>query len=133
MSQESRNVEIARSVVNALNRGDVDSALENAALDFVFDQTRAVGLDRGSFDRDQTRRLWRDLEDHWGSIEFRFDEFIAAGEHVISPFDNRLIGRDGISVEARGAWVWRFRDGLITHIVLYQDQAEALEAVGLQE
>ena len=106
MSQENENVEIARNVIEALNRGDVDAALRNAAPDFVLDQTRAFGLDRGSFDLDQVRRLWRDLEDHWESVQLGFDEFIATGEHIVTPFANRLTGRDGVSVEARGTWVW---------------------------
>ena len=133
MSQENVNVQMARSVIEALNRGDVDAALRNAAPDFVLDQTRAIGLDRGSFDRDQVRRLWRDLEDHWESVQLGFDEFIATDEHVVTPFANRLTGRDGVSVEARGTWVWTIRDGLIRRIGLYQDRAEALEAAGLKE
>jgi ketosteroid isomerase-like protein len=133
MSQENGNVEIARNVIEALNRGDVDAALRNAAPDFVLDQTRAIGLDRGSFDLDQVRRLWRDLEDHWESVQLGFDEFIATGEHVVTPFANRLTGRDGVSVEARGTWVWTIRNGLIRRIGLYQERAEALKAAGLSE
>ena len=51
----------------------------------------------------------------------------------MTPFANRLTGRDGVSVEARGTWVWTFHGGLIRHISLYQEHAEALEAAGLSE
>jgi limonene-1,2-epoxide hydrolase len=45
MSQE--NVEIVRAAIDAFNRGDVDAALKDVSPEFEFDQTRAVGLDRG--------------------------------------------------------------------------------------
>ncbi len=51
----------------------------------------------------------------------------------MTPFANRLTGRDGVSVEARGTWVWTIRDGLIRRIRLYQERSEALEAAGLSE
>ena len=51
----------------------------------------------------------------------RGDEFIDAGEHVVMPFTNRLRGRDGIEVQARGTWLCTIRDGLIVRICLYQE------------
>jgi hypothetical protein len=49
------------------------------------------------------------------------------------PFTNRLRGRDGIEVQARGTWLCTIRDGLIVRICLYQGVQEALEAAGLRE
>jgi ketosteroid isomerase-like protein len=55
MSQE--NVEIVRAAIDAYNRGDVDGAFKDAAADFEYDQTRAVGMDRGVFNLDEFRDL----------------------------------------------------------------------------
>ena len=69
----------------------------------------------------------------WESTRLGADELIDAGEHVVVPFTNRLRGRDGIEVQARGIWLGTIRDGLIVRICLYQELQEALEAAGLRE
>jgi ketosteroid isomerase-like protein len=42
-------------------------------------------------------------------------------------------GREGIEVTARSTFVWTVDNGQITRLRLFQERAEALEAVGLQE
>jgi ketosteroid isomerase-like protein len=131
MSQE--NVELVRAAIEAINRGDTDAAFKDAAPDFIFDLRRAVGTDRGVYDLDQMRRLTEDFGSAWDSVNYGLDEFIEAGEHVVTPFTNKLVGRDRIEVQARGAWVWTIRDGGIVRACLYQERSEALEAAGLRE
>jgi ketosteroid isomerase-like protein len=131
MSQE--NVLVVRDALEALNRGDMEAAFKNAAPGFTFDLSRAVGTDRGVYDLDQMRRLTEEFGGTWNSVTYGADEFIEAGEHVVTPFTNKLVGRDGIEVQARGAWVWTIRDGAIVRICLYQERGEALEAVGQSE
>ena len=131
MSQE--NVEIVRAAIDAHNRGDVDAVLKDAAPDFEYDGTRAVGIDRGTFNLDEFRDLLATFTDSWESYTIRADELIDAGEDVVMPFTNVLRGRDGIEVQARGVWVWTFRDGACVRMTLYQEREEALEAAGLSE
>jgi ketosteroid isomerase-like protein len=129
MSQE--NVEIARRVWRALDRGDLEVLEALAAPDAEIDQSRAAGTDRGVYTVAEFRRLTRQFIDTWESVDWIADEFIEAGDHVVMPFTNRLRGRDGIEVEARGVIVWTIRDGLIRRTCLYQGRDEALEAAGL--
>ena len=131
MSQE--NVEIARAAWEALDRGDVGVLEELAAPDAKFDQSRAVGTDRGVYTVTEFRRLTEQFINTWESVDWTANEFIEAGDHVVMPFTNRLRGRDGIEVDAHGVIVWTIRDGLIRRTVLYQDKAEALEAARLSE
>jgi ketosteroid isomerase-like protein len=131
MSQE--NVEIVRAAIDAFNRGDVDAAFKDASPDFEYDQTRAVGMDRGVFNLEQFRSLLATFTDSWESFTVGADELIDAGEDVVMPFTNVARGRDGIEVQARGIWVWTIRDGSIVRACLYQDRQEALEAAGLKE
>jgi hypothetical protein len=42
-------------------------------------------------------------------------------------------GRDGIRTEARSTLVYELRDGLVTRVRMYQETAEAIEAVRLPE
>ena len=46
----------------------------------------------------------------------------------MTPFTNTLRGRDGIEVEAKGAWLWTIRDGTMAGLCLYQETEEALAA-----
>ena len=130
MSQE--NVEIVRAAIDAFNRGDVDGAFKDAAPDFEYDQTRAVGLDGGVFNLEQFQSLLATFTDSWESFTIGADELIDGGEDVVMPFTNVARGRDGIEVQARGVWVWTIRDGSIVRACLYQKLQEALEAAGLQ-
>jgi ketosteroid isomerase-like protein len=131
MSQE--NVEMARRSYEAWHRGDVDAAFEDFAPDFELDMSRAIGTDRGIYSLNQMRRLTEEFHEAWETIQVGADEPIDAGEHVVMPFTNRLRGRDGIEVQARGTWLCTIRDGLIVRICLYQEVQEALEAAGLSE
>jgi ketosteroid isomerase-like protein len=131
MSEE--NVEIVRTALAALNRGDLDAAFKNAAPDAEVDLTRAVGLDSGVYDLDEFRRLSEEFAKSWDSVRWEADEYLDAGEHVVMPFTNHLLGRDGIDVQARGTWLWTIQDGLVVRLCLYQMRQDALEAAGLLE
>jgi len=131
MSQE--NVEIVRTALAALSRGDLDALFKSAAPDAEIDLTRAVGLDNGVYDLDEFRRLSEAFAESWDSVRYEADEYLDAGEHVVTPFTNHLRGRDGIDVQARGTWLWTIRDGVVVRVCLYQDVQEALEAAGLRE
>ena len=131
MSEE--NVEIVRASIDAFNRGDTEAAFENVSPDFEYDQTRAVGIDRGVFNLDGFQDLLGTFTESWESFTIGADELIDGGEHVVMPFTNVAQGRDGIEVQARGVWVWTIRDSTIVRAALYQELQEALEAVGLSQ
>jgi ketosteroid isomerase-like protein len=130
MSQE--NVEIVRRSYEAWNHGDVDAGSEDFAPDFELDMSRAIGTDRGIYSLDQARRLQEEFLEALEIVQIGA-EYIDAGEHVVITWSNRLRGRDGIEVQARGTWLCTIRDGLIVRICLYQGVQEALEAAGLRE
>jgi ketosteroid isomerase-like protein len=130
MSQE--NVEMVRRGYEAWLRGDVDAGSENFAPDFELDLSRAIGTDRGIYSLNQARRLQEEFQEALEVVQIGA-EYIDAGEHVVITWSNRLRGRDGIEVQARGIWLCTIRDGLVVRICLYQDKREALEAAGLRE
>jgi ketosteroid isomerase-like protein len=131
MSQE--NVEIIRAAIDALNRGDIDAALKDAAADFEWDFSRSIGMQPGVYRLDQMQELWDEFYGLWESSRWEAEEFIDAGDLVMTLVTNFLGGRDGVEVQARGAWVWMFRDGKVARITFYQERQEALEAAGLSE
>ena len=131
MSRE--NVEVVRAAFEAINRGDWDALVQNSAPGFEFDASRAVGPVHGVYGLDQVRQAIEEFAEPWESLRYEADEFIEAGERVVTPFTNYLRGRDGIEVQARAVFVWTIRDGAIAHNCFYQERHEALEAVGLRE
>jgi ketosteroid isomerase-like protein len=131
MSEE--NVEIVRAAVDALNRGDFDAAFTAMAPDCEFDMSRAIGPAAGVRSVDQERLLLEEFVRSWESFRFGVDDFIDGGDHVVIPFTNRVVGRDGIELQYRSTWVWTFREGAVVRACLYQERKEALEAAGLRE
>jgi ketosteroid isomerase-like protein len=132
MSRE--NVEIVRSSIDAINRGDADAAFKDMAPSFDFDFSRSIGFQPGVYKREGAKRIWQEFAGMWESARWEPDEFIEANEHVVTPLKTSVRGRDGIELQAlRTTWVWTLRDGRVDRITFYQERQEALEAVGLSE
>jgi ketosteroid isomerase-like protein len=131
MSQE--NVEVMRGMIDGYNRGDFDAMFKHAAPDAEVDMSRAVGPAHGVYSIDQCRRVIEEFVDNWESARIEPHEFMEVGEHVVVPITGKLVGRDGIEVEARTTWVWTIRDGAVQRGTMYQERADALEAAGLSE
>jgi ketosteroid isomerase-like protein len=77
---------------------------------------------------------WRDWLEPWESYYIEVEEFIDAGDEVISL--TRVLAqttRDAVAVEHRPAAVWSLREGKIVRVRFYLDRGEALEAAGLRE
>jgi ketosteroid isomerase-like protein len=132
MSQE--NVEVVGAVIHGFNRGDWDAALESVAPDAVYDNSQAMGEQRGIYTgREEWRKLWEWLADLWDSIRIDIDETVVSGEHVLVPLTIHFRGRDGIEVQARPVWLFTLRDHLVQRVCMYQTKMEAREAAGLSE
>jgi len=77
---------------------------------------------------------WRDWLEPWESYYIEAEEFIDAGEEVVSL--TRVLAqttRDSVAVEHRPAAVWSVREGKIVRVRFYLERDEALEAAGLRE
>jgi ketosteroid isomerase-like protein len=132
MSRE--NVEIARQVFDALNRGDLPAAMKHAAPGFVFDFSRSRGLDGGVYGRDEMSKFQEGLVGVWESVHWETEELIeVAGDRLVTVQTAHMRGRDDIAVQTRGAWLWQFRDGRIARVTFFQERHEALAAAGLSE
>ncbi len=126
-------MEMVRAALDAANRGDLDAMLKEAAPDFEFDFSRAVGPQHGVFGRDEVPGVFREFDEPWESVRREIDDFIEAGEQVVTPLTSYHRGRDGLELQARVAMVWTFHDGAITRVCFYQTRDEALEAAGLRD
>jgi ketosteroid isomerase-like protein len=131
MSEE--NVGIARAAIDAGNEGDWGAAFKDAAPNFEWDNSRAVGVEKAVWTADQARRYFEEMRAFWKSVRIEIDELIPMGDKVVVPHTTHVRGRDGIEVQARTTWLFTIGNGKIERICLYQDRQEALEAAALQE
>jgi ketosteroid isomerase-like protein len=130
MSQE--NVEIVRSLVDALNRRDDDALLALTRPDVEF---RSDGLKKTYRGHAELREYRRDLEEAINDWRFTTDRFLqASGERVLQLYRISSGGRaSGVPVHAEGAILWTFAGDRVLKATGFLDRTEALEAAGLWE
>ena len=132
MSQE--NVEIVRRHIEAWNRRDLTAWLDTFRSDAEIDWSRARGPLKGVY------RGHGEHEAFWGEFWSTFEDaqlethvLAEAGSEVVLSNAVHIRGRQGIQVVATSTHVFTVENGKITRFRLFQERAEALEAVGLRE
>jgi ketosteroid isomerase-like protein len=129
------NVEIAKGVVDAFNRRDVEDFFSLAVPDFEWFPAMAGsaegGVHRG---RDGIEKYLVDIGEAWEEYRVFAEEFRDLDDRVV------MLGR----IEGRGrgsrAWVdsptgtiFEFLNGKMSRVRTYLDHGEALRAAGLSE
>jgi uncharacterized protein len=131
-SQE--RIEVVRRAIDAFNNRDLDAVMRELGPEAEVDWSRSRGVEAGIYrGYDACRGFWSTFLDTFDRVTVAPDEFIDSGDHVVVPNRALARGRGGIEVAARSAAVVTLRDGRIVAWRLYQERAEALEAVGLRE
>jgi ketosteroid isomerase-like protein len=128
------NVEIVRRSTEAYNRRDLDGIVEHWAPDAVLDWSNSRGPEAGVYrGHDEIRAFTQEFQAAWDDVRLELDDPIEVEDDLLVVGNvTYLRGRDGIEIEARSAWVLRFRDGRQTSLTLYQTKQEALEAAPLR-
>jgi ketosteroid isomerase-like protein len=130
----AENVEILRRAIDAFNRRDLEAATRYADPEIEVDWSQSRGLEAGVYrGAEAVRDFWSNYFDIFDRIAVTPEEFIDLGDRMVVPTRTRLHGREGIEVQTRSAFVVTLRHGRIVEWRLYQEKAEALEAVGLRE
>src|SRR2546430_10457470 len=126
------NVEVVRTVFDAVNRGEWDTVLASYSPDTEWDDRdlRPEGAIHRGIDamRSEMRAWFGTWANYWQEIEQVHD----AGENVVVVVHESGEGKgSGAVMDQRIGVVITVRGGLIVRTRLYRDPAEALEAVGL--
>jgi ketosteroid isomerase-like protein len=134
MAQE--NVDIAKRVIDAFNRRDVESFFALAVPDFEWFPAMAGAVEGSGYrGRDGIEKYLVDIGDAWEEYRVLAEEFRDLdGERVV------MLGR----IEGRGrgsrAWIdsptgtiFEFLNGKMSRVRTYLDHGEALRAAGLSE
>jgi ketosteroid isomerase-like protein len=128
------NVELVRRAIEAFNGGDFDAALREAVPDVTVDWSHSRGPHPGIYvGHEAVRRFWTEMTEPFEGFTLVPDEFIPFGDYVVAPVTGRMTGRGGIEVESNTAIVAALRDARLARLTMYQNTAEALKAVGMEE
>jgi ketosteroid isomerase-like protein len=129
------NIERARTGFQALNRRDINALLELLHPDIELRPSLVGGIEQTVFRGREGYRHW--FEATWETYDDVWLEphsFRSVGDQVVVVYTTRVRAkRSGIELEAPGATVLTFRDGLLVRQIGYQHPEEALKAVGLRE
>jgi ketosteroid isomerase-like protein len=133
MSRE--NINRLRAGLEAFNRtGEIDT--DFLASDFEMHQASSIIDTAGVFyGRDALHRSLSELAESFDDLSFEVERIFEARVGEVLVFvHSRGRGRgSGLEMDNHIAWVWTFRGDKAVRLVVYEEQAEALEAVGLSE
>jgi ketosteroid isomerase-like protein len=132
MSEE--NVETVRRQIEAWNRRDKTTWLASHRSDAEIDWSRARGLLKGVYrGRGELEVFFDEFWSIFEDVRVEAHGFTDAGSKVVVPNTAHVRGRDGIEAVAKSTFVYTVANGQVTNLRLFQERAEALEAVGLSE
>jgi ketosteroid isomerase-like protein len=108
--------------------------VENYAPDAVLDWSHSRGVEAGVYrGHGQIRAFVQRFLATWDEARLEVDDPVEIEDDLLLTENvTYLRGRDGIEVQARSAWLIRFRDGKQTALTMYQTKQEALEAAGIE-
>ena len=88
-------MEIARHVFEALNREDFPGGMKYTTADFAFDFSRSRSPERGVYGREDIQRFGEVFTGVWESIRWEAEEFIDAGDQLVTSITTYNRGREG--------------------------------------
>ncbi len=129
------NVEVVRGAFEATNRRDWESAM-SAYVDDVELVVHGSFVPSGTYNgRAEVGGWFGDwLATFEPDYKFDIEEIREVGDAVVVVATHRGRGKlSGVETEARTAYAFWLQNARIGRVALYDERAEALEAVGLRE
>ena len=129
------NVELAKRVIDAFNRRDVDGIFECVSPDVEWFPAMSVTFGGGLRGREGIESYVREVSDTWEEYRVVVQDLRDLADQrvlALSRIEGRGAGSGGL-VDAQMGQVFDFRDGRIARVRTYLDHSNALEAAGLEE
>jgi ketosteroid isomerase-like protein len=137
-SPEVQREDLVRSLYEAFNRGDIETALgrihPDMELRLAIEPVEAVvgGSRLDLRGREGVRKFFELLDSSWEDVRVEIKEIVeGAGDRLICFETWTVRGDQGIEVATELIDVYGFRDGLIASCDGFRDKNEALAAFGL--
>jgi ketosteroid isomerase-like protein len=129
------NMDIAKRVIDAFNRRDIDAIFDCVNPDLEWFPAIPVTLGGGALrGREGIESYIREVDDTWEEYRVVGQDFRDLGKDqvlVLSQVEGRGAGSRGL-VDAAMGQIFDFRDGKISRVRTYLDHGEALRAAGLE-
>jgi ketosteroid isomerase-like protein len=128
-------VDLVLDGYEALNRWDLEWALENFASDVEFRPNPGFADVEPVYRGHQGVTEWKNLwEEAWERLSFRVERIEEHGEHVVVLVVVAGRGRgSGVDVSEERGNLWTIRGGVVVRWESFSGWDEALEAAGLTE
>jgi ketosteroid isomerase-like protein len=135
MSEQDRNLAIAREGLEAFQRGDVETFLSLLDPDVEIFSPPELPNPAQFRGRDGYLPWASQWLDAWETFELEAEGLEPVGEHhVLMTTVQRGIGKgSGVEVEMRVYYMAEYRNGLATRVHLYADREKAMKAARAQE
>jgi ketosteroid isomerase-like protein len=120
-------LETIRSSYAALNRGEVQGALDALHRDAVWRESPELPGGDTFEGRTAIEQFLAGYLEQWDVFHQRVESTVQRGERVLVNIHLTAVGREsGAEVSARYAHLWRLRDGLGAEVDAYYDPEKAL-------
>jgi ketosteroid isomerase-like protein len=128
------NVEAVRRNIEAWNRRDLATWVAGFPSDGEVDWSRSRSPFKGVYrGHGELEAFWDVFWSTFEQVQIEPHDFTEADSEVVVWNTAHMRGREGIEVSARTALVFTVENAQITCLRLFDEQDEALEAVGLRE
>jgi ketosteroid isomerase-like protein len=128
-----RNVELLRTVEEAFNRRDLETAIGAYDPAAEWQMAREDPDTATLHGAEAITRLWESWLESYPDLRVEAQEVIPAGDRVFVWVQIRGRGAaSGAEVEQEEAYVYTFSNGKITRVEEYFDRQEGLEAAGVR-
>jgi ketosteroid isomerase-like protein len=126
-----------RTSWEAFNRGDLEATflLYHSDCQSTFpSEMVTVGLEPGTYDRDERILFQQRVIDEWDEIRFEPSQLIDFGDRLLSMGHMRFKGlSSGVPVDTEWVAMVTTLDGRVIREQIFLDHAQALKAAGLSE
>jgi ketosteroid isomerase-like protein len=123
-----------RRWTEAWNRRDLKTWVASFHPEAELDWSRSLGPLKGVYcGNGELEVFWDGFWSTFEDAQIELHSFTEVACEVVVPNTAHMRGRQGIEVIARSTFVFTVENGQITRLRMFQEQAEALEAVGLSE
>jgi ketosteroid isomerase-like protein len=124
------DVELVRRILDALNRGDVDSMLAEMHPDFEWRPLEASPIARVYRGHEQVRRYVEDWLSTFESVRLELADPLETAGRLVTDVRGRARGRgSGLELDNRFCQVWTVRDGRAAAMEEHATRDEALAAL----
>lgn len=120
MSDTATTLAVITRFENGFNARNPDALVADMTADAVFEHVAPSGKSIGRFEgRDAVRAVFASLEEHFPNFDLQAVEIFAHEDRAACRWEITWDGPDGERAHARGADIFRMRDGRIAEKLTY--------------